>query len=291
MLNQRLAINEFTTPSWSFRTVVETYARLAIPALGVLLPKIRAYGCKRGARLLRDAGLRVSSLCVSGFFLTPSEQERRRRIEETLEAIEIAAMIEAETLVLIAGPAGLMSVEKSNHYLVAGLEQVLPAARASKVRLALEPLHPMYASEASLLCSIADTLALLEHFPPTEVGLIVDTYHLWWDRRLLNDIVLAGSRIFGVHLSDWRAETRSFCDRTLPGRGVIPWTPILHAFEQANYTGYYELEILSRELWRKPPLLLLEECLRVYREVIEPHVRNPSSSGKEVEHYALDSLR
>lgn len=280
MVNQRLAINEFTTPAWSFRTAVDTYARLAIPALGVLLPKIRAYGYKRGACLLRQAGLHVSSLCVSGFFVTSSEYEWRRRIEETLEAIEIAAMIQAKTLVLISGPAGLVPAEKTDRYLRAGLEQVLPVARASKVRLALEPLHPMYASEASLLCSIADTLAVLSQFPPTEVGLIVDTYHLWWDHRLLDDIVVAGPRIFGVHLSDWRAQTRSFCDRTLPGRGVISWAPILRALEEANYTGYYELEILSRELWRKPPLLLLEECLKAYREVIEPHLRAPMKGGR-----------
>ena len=272
MNNARLAINEFTTAQLSFAEDVNLYARSGITTVGVMRSKIEAYGVKRGAQLLHTLGMHASSLCIAGFFVEPDREKRLKQIDDALRAIDIAAQIGAETLVLVAGPAGVIPSEPGQAYLCEGIANLLPAAQAAHIRLSLEPLHPMYASEASMLCTLGDALAVAMSFPKEDVGIIIDTYHLWWHIHFLADIQKAASRIFGVHLSDWRQPTRSFTDRELPGQGIIQWAEVIDAIEKTGYRGVYELEIISEEWWSYTPEKLLAACLASYNDYIVPYL-------------------
>src|SRR5919199_4849422 len=64
----RLSLNQATTQHWSLREAVEGCARAGIPAIGIWRDKLAQTGLRQAVRLVRDAGLRVSSVCRGGMF-------------------------------------------------------------------------------------------------------------------------------------------------------------------------------------------------------------------------------
>src|SRR5919206_5398719 len=87
----RLSLNQRTTQRWSVREAVEGCARAGIPWIALWRDDIARAGVRESARLVRDAGLRVSSLCRGGMFPAASAAARRQRIDDNRRAIDEAA--------------------------------------------------------------------------------------------------------------------------------------------------------------------------------------------------------
>jgi sugar phosphate isomerase/epimerase len=68
---------------------------------------------------------------------------------------------------------------------------------------------------------------------------------MWWDNTILERMPRARGRIFGVHVNDFKEETRSLLDQGIPGEGVIPLRRLLDAIEAAGWNGMYSIEIFS----------------------------------------------
>ena len=57
-------------------------------------------------------------------------------------------------------------------------------AAAAGVVLAIEPMHPIYAADRGVISTLGQALDVAEQFPADRVGVVVDTFHVWWDPQL-----------------------------------------------------------------------------------------------------------
>jgi sugar phosphate isomerase/epimerase len=258
----RLSLNQITTDTSALADVVEACARQEIRWIGAWRHKIRDSPAQAG-KLIRDAGLRVSSLCRGGMFPAATPQERRARIEDNFRAIEEAAALGTGLLVLVSGPAADRDLDGARRMVADGIAEIQPYAAKCNVRLGIEPLHPMFAGERSVVVTLAQANELASAFDPQWVGVVVDVYHVWWDPMVYGEIARAGKRIFGFHVSDWLVPTPSmFMGRGLMGQGVIEIRRLRNAVETAGYSGPIEVEIFNEELWQTP----INDALRSIRD-------------------------
>lgn len=205
------------------------------------------------SRTIRDAGLRVSSLCRGGWFPAATAAERKRRIDDNFLAVDEAAGLGTGVLVLVCGPAPDRDLDAARSMVADGIAAVVPYAKERDVRLAIEPLHPMFAGDRSVIVTLRQALDLAERFSADRVGVVVDVYHVWWDPEVMDQIARAGKRILGFHVSDWLVPTPDFLKgRGMMGDGVIQLRRLRTAVDAAGYDGPIEVEILNQSLWDTP---------------------------------------
>jgi len=201
--------------------------------------------------MLGDSGIKVSSYCRGGFF-PALEHEVAARNDDNRRAVDEAAELGSDVLVLVCGPSIDKDIETARNKVIEGIAALVPHARAAEVKLGIEPLHPMFAGDRSVVVTLGQANDIASHFPSDVVGVIVDVYHVWWDPCLYREIDRASGRILGFHVSDWTVPTEEFlAGRGLMGDGVIELRRIRAAVEAAGYTGPIEVEILNRHLWSR----------------------------------------
>lgn len=245
----RLSLNQITTPGWSLPEAVEACVRHGVGAIAPWRDRVAEVGAERAAQLVREAGLRVSSLCRGGFLTGAGDARRRAAERENRVAIEEAALLGADCLVMVCGGPEGRDLGAARAQIAAGIERLVPHARAAGVRLAIEPLHPMMIAERSAIVTLDEATRLAQRFDAADVGVIVDAYHVWWDPALEGAIARAGERILGYHVSDWLSPTTSLLrGRGMMGDGVIDLPAIRGWVERAGYDGPIEVEIISEAL-------------------------------------------
>lgn len=263
---ERLSINQITLDRLSLAEAVDACARAGIGWIGAWRHKLDG-DLAKSAKVIRDAGLRVSSLCRGGFFPAASADERKKRIEDNRRAIEEAAALGTDVLVLVCGPAPNRDIMAAREMVSEGIEAIVPYARSCGVRLGIEPLHPMYAAERSVIVTLEQANEIAAGFSPENVGVIVDVFQTWWDPKIYESIANAGSRILGFHVSDWMVPmTDMLMGRCMMGRGVIEIRRLRGAVEQAGYHGPIEVEIFNDAVWNSPVDTVLQEIKESYRE-------------------------
>ncbi|MEU2239055.1 sugar phosphate isomerase/epimerase family protein [Streptomyces sp. NPDC018338] len=267
MNQDRFSINQMTVKQLALPDLVAHCVRLGIPGIGLWREPVREYGIEAAAALVRDAGLAVTTLCRGGFFTTDGwEAENRAAIDE-------AVALGTDTLVLVSGgltPA-CPDLPSARGRITEAIGELAPYAGEHGIRLAIEPLHPMYASDRCAVSTLDQALAIAEHFPPEQVGVVVDTYHLWWDDRAPAAVERAGAtgRLHSFQLADW---TTPLPAGVLNGRGQLgtgaidlrAWSDLV---EKAGYTGPVEVEIFNDDLWARDGVEVLEETLERFLAV------------------------
>ena len=134
-----------------------------------------------------------------------------------------------------------------------GIEKLAPFAASHGVKLGIEPLHPMYAADRSVIVTLNQANTIAEKFSPDQVGVIVDVFHVWWDPHLYLEIERATGNILGFHVSDWIVPVPDlFKGRGMMGDGVIEIRRIRQAVEKAGYHGPIEVEIINQSIWDQP---------------------------------------
>jgi sugar phosphate isomerase/epimerase len=257
----RLSLNQATTQHWPMRETIEGCARAGVGWLGLWRHKVAELGVRETRQALRTAGVRASSLCRGGFFAAATEHERRERIDDNRRAIDEAAELGAPVLVLVCGPAPDRDLDGARRMVEDGIAEVLPYAAARGVRLAVEPLHPMFAGDRSVVVTLAHANAMAERLGAA-LGIAVDAYHVWWDPDVYAQIGCAGSRIVGFHVSDWLVPPPDhLLGRGMLGDGVIELRRLREAVDAAGYLGPIEVEIFNQQIWDTPGEQVLE-CLR-----------------------------
>jgi sugar phosphate isomerase/epimerase len=263
---ERLSLNQITLNNHTVQECAACCVRHGLQWTAPWRHRIQEAGLQQSARILRDSGLRVSSLCRGGFFPAATQAERLERIDDNRRAIDEAAELCAECLVLVCGPAPDRDISAARRMVADGIAAVLPHARDRGVRLAIEPLHPMFAADRSVIVTLAEALDLALLFDPALVGIVVDVFHVWWDPRLYAELQRAAGRIFGFHVSDWAVPLPGILTgRSLMGDGVIELSRIRSAVESAGYLGPIEVEILNEALWKRAPDEVMKEIVHRYR--------------------------
>jgi len=261
----RFSINQMTVKQLSLPELTAACAELGIGNVGLWREPVQAYGVEAAAKLVRDAGLTVTTLCRGGFLTALDPAERARALADNRRAVDEAAALGTDTLVLVSGglPAGDKDLRAARERIADALAELGPYAERHGVRLAIEPLHPMYAADRCVVSTLAQALDLAERFPARQVGVTVDTYHIWWDDRAPEQIARAGAggRIHTFQLADW---TTPLPEGVLNGRGQIgdgaidmrEWKGYVEA---AGYTGAIEVELFNEGLWARDGREVLAE--------------------------------
>jgi sugar phosphate isomerase/epimerase len=258
----RLSFNQITADHLDLPQAVEACAEAGIGWFAPWRHKL----VPGAAQLIRDAGLRVSSLCRGGFFPAVDDAGRRRSHADNRLAVDEAAELGAEVLVLVCGPAPDGDLEAARTQVLHGIEALTPHAVDCGVRLGIEPLHPMMIAERSVVVTLAQAIDLAERFDPTHVGVVVDAYHVWWDPDLERQVARASGRILGYHVSDWLSPTPDpLAGRGMMGDGVIDLRGLRGLVEEAGYDGPIEVEVINPALAALPGDVLMalvcDRCL------------------------------
>ncbi|MEV5881795.1 sugar phosphate isomerase/epimerase family protein [Streptomyces sp. NPDC052020] len=264
-LLSRFSINQMTVKQLSLPELTAACAESGIGNVGLWREPVQSYGVEAAAKLVRDAGLTVTTLCRGGFLTAIDAGERARALEDNRRAVDEAAALGTDTLVLVSGglPAGSRDLRGARERIADALAELGPYAEEHGVRLAIEPLHPMFASDRCVVSTLAQALDIAERFPARQVGVTVDTYHIWWDDTAPAQIARAGAggRIHTFQLADW---TTPLPEGVLNGRGQIgdgavdmrEWRGYVEA---AGYTGPIEVELFNDALWARDGREVLAE--------------------------------
>ena len=259
----RLSFNQATAERASLPDVIESCARHAVPGISIWRHKLAETGVTRTASLLRDAQLGVSSICRGGMFPAATAAVRAERVDDNMRAIDDAATLGAEVLVLVCGAAPDRDIAGARQMVADGIAAIAPHAAAAGIRLGIEPLHPAFAAERSCITTLREARMIAERFAPATVGVVVDVYHVWWDPERDAEITLLGDRIAGYHVNDWLVPSRDvLLGRGMMGDGVIELRAIRGAVDRAGYRGPIEVEIFNEQIWGMP----LDDVMQLTKE-------------------------
>ncbi|AHH96473.1 sugar phosphate isomerase/epimerase [Kutzneria viridogrisea] len=268
----RLSVNQQTIRQWSLAELVAGCSDAGVANVGLWREPVTEHGLARTARLVRSAGLSVTSLCRGGFFTAAEPAARTAALADNRAAIEQAAELGAPVLVLVSGGLADRPHDLAGARLrvAEALAELGPYAGERGVRLAVEPLHPMFCSDRCVVNTLRQARELVAPLPAEQVGVVVDTYHCWWDPQVYEEIALLGAagRIALFQAADWVTPLPEgvLVGRGQLGDGHVPLRELLAATDAAGYRGPVEVEIFSEDLWRRPGGEVLRELLGRYRD-------------------------
>jgi sugar phosphate isomerase/epimerase len=263
----RLCIHTITTKPWPIEISIEKFAAAGVGGMSVWREALEGRDIKATSKKIQDAGLDVVALVRGGFFPSTVKENIEKAITENKKAIREASDLGAPQLVLVCGADPNQSLEESRKQISDGIEAILPIATDLGVKLAVEPLHPMYADTRSAITTLQQANELAEYFNSDYVGVAVDVYHLWWDPALDKEITRCGKNgnLYAFHICDWLSPTEDMLnDRGLMGEGCIPVKQIRAWVEKAGFKGYNEVEIFSNRFWSGDQDAFLENIIEAY---------------------------
>lgn len=273
----RLSSNTATTIKWSLEQAVAGCVKAGIPAIRPWWDRVAEVGLDRAAALIRDAGLRVSSLCRGGFLTAADAQGQAAALVDNRAAVlEAVALGTTELFLVVGGLApGEKDVAAARKRVADRLAELVPFAVQHGVRLVLEPLHPMYAADRALISTLGQALDMAAPYPGAAVGVAVDTFHVWWDPQLQEQIARAGrdKRLASYQVSDFNLPIAAdaLLSRGMMGDGVIDFATIGRWVAEAGYTGAIEVEIFRQDIWDADGDQVLMRMKQRYVELVLPY--------------------
>ncbi|MGW6130301.1 sugar phosphate isomerase/epimerase family protein [Cellulomonas sp. NPDC055163] len=339
----RLSLNTATTKAWDLREAVEGAARAGLPAVGLWRDRVQEVGAPLAAKIVADAGLRVSSLCRGGFLTASDDAGIAAALADNRAAVVEAATLGTRELVFVVGGLGAASAPggpalpypgtppgPTSHPASAAptgapssasaaptgapsgtsaapsgassgtpattpdgtdpardlvatrarvadrIADLVPFAAEHGVRIVLEPLHPIFAADRAVISTLGQALDLAEPFPAETVGVVVDTYHVWWDPDLERQIARAGAegRLAGYQVCDWvlPLAADALLSRGHVGDGYVDFATITRWVAAAGYTGDVEVEIFRQEIWDAPGDETVATLADRYARHVLPHL-------------------
>jgi sugar phosphate isomerase/epimerase len=265
----RLCLHTITTKPWDIDKASTEYAAHGVKGITVWRDTLENRNIAMTGEMLREKGLSIVSLCRGGFFPSTESSKRKAAIDENRKAIDEAYRLGTDLIVLVCGADPGQSLEDSRQQIHDGISAVLPDAKAAGVRLAIEPLHPMYADTRSAINTIGQANEMAEKINSPNLGVAVDIYHLWWDPSLEAEIKRCGMNrnLFAFHVCDWKSPTVDMLnDRGLMGEGCIPIKTIRSWVEDTGFNGFIEVEIFSTIYWKTDQSEFLNKVIKAYNE-------------------------
>lgn len=268
----RLSVNSETIKQWSVDELVAGCVDQGVPGLALWREPVAAYGLERTARLVRDAGLTVTSLCRGGFFTAAEPSQRAQALDDNRRAIDEAATLDCPVLVLVSGGLGERDRDLSGarQRVADALAELAPYAGDRGVTLAIEPLHPMFCSDRCVVSTLGQAIDLALRFPAEQVGVVVDTYHCWWEPELAAQVRRAGEtgRLALFQVADWITPLPAgvLLGRGQLGDGHVPLRAIRELVDATGHDGPVEVEIFNPGLWARAGGEVLAEVVQRYRD-------------------------
>lgn len=261
----RLSLNTATVrEQWNLAHCIDGCARHGFGGIAPWRDKLHEMGVSNAVRAIREADLLVSGLCRGGWF-TSTGTLSQDIIDDNRRAVDEAAELQAACLVMVVGgmPDGSRDLSHAHQLVEDGLASTLEYARSVGMKIAIEPLHPMYAGDRACVNTMRHALDICDRLGDG-IGCAVDVYHVWWDPELKAQIERAGpDRLMAFHMCDWLVPTRDLLtDRGMMGDGVIDIPKLRSYVEDNGFNGLNEVEIFSAEnWWKRDPDSVLETII------------------------------
>ena len=284
-VDPRLSINQATIKYADLATALKVTADAGVQSIGLWREPVNEVGLDAACRMLNDSGMRFSTHCRGGFFTLPDGPERTAALEDNRRAIDETAALAAAgaagstaVLVLVAGglPAGSRDLVGARERVRDALGELAPYAQQAGVTLAIEPLHPMYASDRCVVSTLGQALDIAADFAPEVVGAAVDTFHIWWDPQVLDQIARAGreGRIATYQVCDWKTPLAEdvLLSRHYTGDGVIDFGSLTRAVMATGYDRDVEVEIFNADIWADAPEDVVRRTAETFSAAVSPHL-------------------
>jgi len=265
----RFCLHTITTKPWAIEMSAAKFAAAGVRGITVWRDALAGRDIAKTGQFLRDQGLSIVSLCRGGFFPALTFEGRAKALDDNRRAIAEAHALGAPLIVLVCGAVPGQSLAESRQQIADGIAALLPDCQAANVKLAIEPLHPMYAGDRSAVNTLGQANDLVERLQSPYVGVAADVYHLWWDPALEREIARCGQlgALLAYHVCDWRTPTVDLLnDRGLMGEGCIPLRQIRAWVEATGYHGFNEVEVFSTRLWATDQDEYLGKIAQAYRD-------------------------
>lgn len=267
----RLCIHTITTKPWTTEQCIERYSKAGVGGITFWRYNLDGRSPSTVGQQARDAGLQIVSLCRGGFFPGKTAAERQISIDDNKLCIDQAQALGAPLIVLVCGAVPSQPLSESRKQITEGIAAVQAHAEAAGVRLAIEPLHPMYADDRSAVNTMRQAHEICDALgSPASVGIAADVYHIWWDPELKAMIDLAGEkgRLHAYHICDWKTPTADLLnDRGLMGEGCINIPEITQWVDGTGFAGLREVEIFSHKHWAMDQDEWLASIINAYKRL------------------------
>ena len=252
---------------WSSEQIIDACAARGMGGIVFWRREIGDRAVEIGDRV-RAAGMQVTGLCRTPYI---TGDEAPKTLDDARASVDMAAALGTDVLTIVTGGTepGTKGVLETQNRLTDRVAQLAEYAAGAGVRLALEPLNPMFGGNRTCLFTVRDALNICNAIDAPNVGIAVDVYHVWWDTTLPDALNDAKGRIFGYHLCDWLETTEDMLlDRGMMGDGVADLKSIRRDVEAAGYTGACEVEIFSaRNWWQRDPDEVLDTIVERFKTV------------------------
>ena len=259
-LRARIGVNQFTTLRSSLVDDLRTYAECGVPAIGLNWRKLAETGIRKSLRCVQQSPLQVSSVGWIGGFTGKDGHSLPQIVEEGKRLIQAAGQLRARTVTVLTGPQAGHIRSHAVRIVVGALQELTHWAEVYGVELALQPMHPMFVENWSFLHTLEESLEILDRVKHSRLRLAFGTYHLWEEVNLLQRLQEVAPRVGLAMLSDWGPAPRHENDRLFPGSGNLPIAEMMQCLEEGGFSGWYELEVWSRDLWKLPSRDLMQRC-------------------------------
>ena len=265
---ERIAVHTITNRPWSLRECLDAYAAAGFGGISVWREAIEPIGLGEAARVISGSGLHIPALVRGGFMVHASEADRARAADDNKRCVGEAAAIGAEMIVIVPGSSPDVPLTDGRAMVRDALAPMVEHAASAGVKLALEPLHPMYAGDRSCVNTLTQAREICEAIDHPNLGVAVDVFHVWWDDRLEHEIARLGKqdRLFAFHVCDFKPDMNNLLtDRGLMGEGCVPIRAIRTMMENAGFAGMIEVEVLSEHHWARDQAAYLGEIVGACR--------------------------
>ncbi|MFP4367220.1 MAG: sugar phosphate isomerase/epimerase family protein [Bacteroidales bacterium] len=267
----KLCVHTITTKPLDIETAIIKYADYGIKGISVWRDAYGKLTPRQAGNIIRKSGLVPVSLCRGGFFPSVEKNKREAAVRDNIAAIEEAYELGTPMVVLVCGADPWQSPETSRSQIKSGIESILPVAEKLDIKLAIEPLHPVYADTRSAINTVRQANEMAAHFNSPWLGVAVDVYHVWWDDNLENEIMNCGkaNRLFAFHICDWKVPTVDILlDRGIMGEGCIDIPQIRKWVNNAGFNGFNEVEIFSEIYWKGDQDKFLASIIDAYHNYV-----------------------
>jgi sugar phosphate isomerase/epimerase len=259
-----LSMNQMTTYRWSFEEDLQHYAAAGFGAIGVWRHKLSDFGEEKGAELIREHGLQVSSLAWAGGFTGGDGRTLQESLEDALDAVRVAAELQATALLIHTGSRAGHTHNHARRLVKSALAEVANFAGERGVLLAVEPMHPGCAADWTFVTTLAEALDLVADVDSPALKIALDTYHLCHEGVPAIDHPEVLEQIAIVQLGDAKLPPAGDeQNRCRLGEGCIPLSDIVSRLVRSGYRGFWEIELLGEDVESSDYCELLAESHRV----------------------------
>jgi len=259
----RISMSELTTYRWSFEEDVRHYTETGFDAIAVWRQKLSDFGEEKGAELITECGLKVSSLLWAGGFTGSDGQSFKESVKDAHGAIDLAGMLGADGLIVHSGSRAGHTHNHARRLLKNALNDLLPHAQEAGVVLVLEPMHERCARDWTFLTNFEETITLIDAIGQPHLKVAFNSYCFGLDDHTVTSLAALAPYLGVVQLSDARDGPNGEQERCPLGSGVIPLERIVLSLTEAGYEGFFEIELMGQEIETADYLELLRTSQQV----------------------------